>query len=363
MKKFFVASLLATVFMTCGLQLNAASWRVNNNTASGADFVDVNAAMNDERVAEGDTLYLDPGAYITGTQNIKKRVNIVGPGYLHVDVPFICAAFKDPVDIYAYGIKIEGCTFYGGGTLFVGNVTFERNHFKQFSSMGIGNNKQVDNVTFHANFFETSCEALRGSSDINKTKNWVITNNIIKSGMNAISSDYNVGRSGISVRDLRSATITNNVIINYDSGNCCIYNVYCSTIKNNIILNHRNSDSGNCYLPDNDCIVENNLFNTSADNANMVNFQNNTFLNSSDLTLVFEANEGATEDDRYYRLCEGSPAKGAGEGGIDCGAYAGDSYVPSGLPLYYPYFTNAVIPAVTTDGKLNIKLNIKTQNE
>ncbi len=361
MKKFFVLSLLATVFMTCGLQLNAASWRVNNNTASGADFVDVNAAMNDERVAEGDTLYLDPGAYITGTQNITKRVTIVGPGYLHVDVPFICAAFKDAVDINAYGTKIEGCTFYGGGTMNVGNVTFERNHFKQYNPFAIGQYKQVDNVTFHANFFEINRVALQGVN--HKTKNWVITNNIIKSGMDAISYDHNIGRSGISVRDLLNATITNNVIINYDSGNTCIYNVYNSTIKNNIILNHGDVVNGNCYLPDNDCIVENNLFNTSADNASMANFQNNTFLNSTDLTLVFEANEGATEDDRYYRLRQDSPAKGAGVGGIDCGAYAGDSYVPSGLPLYYPYFTNAVIPAVTTDGKLNIKLNIKTQNE
>lgn len=354
MKKFLGMSLMATLFVMCGVgSVNAASWRVNNNTLSGANFVDVNAAMNDERVAEGDTLYIDPGACITGTQTITKRVTIVGPGYLHVDVPSICAVFENSVEIKAEGTKIEGCTFYGSQTLHVGNVTFERNHFKQDRCAYC--NGQIDNVVFHANYFETQYEAFIGNNAY--SRNWIITNNIIKSGM--IGGYYSSG--GVPVKDLQYATITNNVIINYDNDDCSVYNVYNSTIKNNIILNAWQSKHANCYLPDNGCIVENNLFGTSADNANMANFQNNTFLNSNDFTLVFEAVEGA--NDRYYRLCENSPAKGAGENGIDCGAYVGDAYVPSGLPLYYPYIKEAFIPAITTDGKLNIKLNINTQND
>ena len=351
MKKFFVASLLATVFMTCGLQLNAASWRVNNNTASGADFVDVNAAMGDERVTEGDTLYLDPGTYLTNTQYITRRVTIVGSGYLHQESTVGPAIFRGGLDIKdnAAGTKIEGCVFTAFNYIYVSvdKVTFERNYFwgpRVYS----GNSKYL---VFHANYIETECEAISGSGVY--TPGWVITNNIIKSGSNPYYG-------GNSVKSLDNATIQNNVIINHDSDDCCIYDVWSSVITNNIIINARNATNGHIYSPNNNNIITNNVTSSNADHADWANFPNNIFLGSNDLTAVFDTTGTA---DRYYRLCEGSPAKGAGVGGIDCGAYAGDSYVPSGLPLYYPYFTNAVIPAVTTDGKLNIKLNIKTQNE
>ena len=65
MKKLFKMSLMAIVCVMCGVStVSATSWRVNNNTAMGAHFVDVNAAMTDERVAEGDTLYLDPSTIL-----------------------------------------------------------------------------------------------------------------------------------------------------------------------------------------------------------------------------------------------------------------------------------------------------------
>lgn len=353
MKKFFVASLLATVFMTCGLQLNAASWRVNNNTASGADFVDVNAAMNDERVAEGDTLYLDPGTYLTNTQYITRRVTIVGSGYLHQESTVGPAIFRGGLDIKdnAAGTKIEGCVFtaFNYINVSVDKVTFERNYFwgpRVFSSYS-------DYLVLHANYIETDYEAIWGSN-VNTT-GWVITNNIIKSGLH-----YDPATGGVAVRSLDNATIQNNVIINHDRDDCCIYDVWSSVITNNIIINALNATNGQISSPNNNNIITNNVTSSSSIDYEWPNFPNNTFLGSNDLTTVFETTGIA---DRYYRLCEGSPAKGAGVGGIDCGAYAGDSYVPSGLPLFYPYFTNAVIPAITTDGKLNIKLNIKTQNE
>ncbi len=346
MKKFFVASLLATVFMTCGLHLNAASWRVNNNTASGADFVDVNAAMGDERVTEGDTLYLDPGTYLTNTQNITRRVTIVGSGYLHQESAVGSAIFKSQMYISAAGTKIEGCVFEAEA-VFIGadNVTLERNYIKNTYVQITGNSSK--NAVLHANYIDNTREAILGSFEASSY--WVVTNNIIKIA------------SGIPVRYLYNATIQNNVLINYDGKNCCIYEVHNSVVKNNILINAGNATNGHVYSPlDYNNIITNNVTSSSAGWGDWANFPNNTFLGSNDLTTVFETTGIA---DRYYRLCEGSPAKGAGEGGIDCGAYAGDSYVPSGLPLYYPYFTNAVIPAVTTDGKLNIKLNIKTQNE
>ena len=248
MKKLFVLSLLATVFMTCGLQLNAASWRVNNNTASGADFVDVNAAMNDERVAEGDTLYLDPGTYLTNNQFITRRVTIVGPGYLHQESTVGPAIFRGGLEIKdnAAGTKIEGCVFtaFAHIIVHVDKVTFERNYFW-------GPRVWATNAKFlvlHANYIETDYEAIYGSG-VNTT-GWVITNNIIKSGL---YPNYAIG--GIAVRSLDNATIQNNVIINHDGDDCCIYDVWSSVITNNIIINARNATNGHISSPNNNNII------------------------------------------------------------------------------------------------------------
>ena len=344
MKKLFKMSLMAIVCVMCGVStVSAASWRVNNNTAMGAHFVDVNAAMTDERVAEGDTLYLDPSTIFTTRQTISKRVTIVGPGYFHQESSIGSATFNGGLYIEknAAGTKIEGCVFRGTSSysaiiVSVDNVTFERNYF-YYSYVSSTSNKYL---VFHANYIETNYEAFVGNGA--STYGWVITNNIIKSGLDSRST-----YGGISVRNLFNATIQNNVIINHDSDDCCIYQVYNSTITNNILINAGNAVNGHVHsLLENNNIIEKNVTSSSADYSTCPNFPNNTFLGSNDLTAVFDTNGIA---DCYYRLCEGSPAIGAGENGIDCGAYAGDSYVPSGLPLFYPYFTGVEIPAVTTD--------------
>lgn len=67
-----------------------------------------------------------------------------------------------------------------------------------------------------------------------------------------------------------------------------------------------------------------------------------------------------------YQLCEGSPAIGAGEGGIDCGPYAKGSlypFVTYGMPKHIPYFTEAAVPAQPTDGKVKVSLKIVNQND
>ena len=56
--------------------------------------------------------------------------------------------------------------------------------------------------------------------------------------------------------------------------------------------------------------------------------------------------------------------KGYAEDGSDCGPYAGSyPYVLSGYPLYVPRFESIEIPSSPTNGKLNIRLTIKNQNE
>lgn len=72
--------------------------------------------------------------------------------------------------------------------------------------------------------------------------------------------------------------------------------------------------------------------------------------------------DGTVEE--MYKRKEGSPAIGYGANGYDCGAFAGQyPYVISGRPRFMPYIYEANIPNTPTEGKLNITLKIKTQNE
>ena len=354
MKKFLGLSLMATMFVIGGVgTASAASWRVNSNTAMGADFADVNAAMSDERVAAGDTLYLDPNTTISKEQTVTKQVTIVGPGYLHSGVAAAPAVFSKSVTISAKGTKFEGCTFEAAVYMGADNITIERCYLKSALSYNNQNGslKKANNAVIHANYFRGSNAKISGMVDYNV--GWEITNNIIYNTTTSTGTKC--------INNLSNATIKNNVLIgSYNAtSHKVVDGITNSVITNNIIINVKKIENGMCSSTVEDGnTIENNVF--GCDSTAMTDYPNNTFLNTTDLSTVF-VNTGG--NDLAFRLCEGSPAIGAGENGMDCGAFAGDAYVPSGLPLFYPYFTGVEIPAVTTDGKLNIKLNIKTQNE
>lgn len=90
------------------------------------------------------------------------------------------------------------------------------------------------------------------------------------------------------------------------------------------------------------------------------NYPANKFIGAA-MTDVFTLTGVA---DAMYRLKEGSPAIGYGTNGYDCGAFSGAyPYVISGRPRFIPYIYEAVIPNHPTDGKLNVTLKIKSQNE
>lgn len=353
MKKYFQRMVLVAVAVAAAQVAVAESWRVNNDTSKGAHFASINAAMSDSRVADGDTLYLDPGTYITASQTISKRVTVVGPGYFlaRLGMPYGEAQLTADLYIKAAGVKIEGCwteVIQLGGD----NITIERCRVAQIRYWT--SSASTRNAVIHANFISSGYTPISGSSSTSQnTTGWIITNNIM---CQLSTGSYN--RSVIC--DLAQATIMNNVIENLDSQGLGISRITNSIITNNIFANtsaaaysrvETSSSEGNT--------IEYNVFGC-ADTDMPLYTTNNIFLNSTDRTTIFTTTE---PDDRFFQLCEGSPAKGAGMNGVDCGPFAEDSYVLSGLPLHYPYFTNVMVPGYTTDGKISIKLNIQTQDE
>jgi hypothetical protein len=84
----------------------------------------------------------------------------------------------------------------------------------------------------------------------------------------------------------------------------------------------------------------------------------NKFL--TDMTTIF-ANAGSS--DTQYLLSTNSPAKGAGEGGTDCGAFGGsEPYIIGGLPIG-PVITDLQVPSTARQNEtIQIKLKAKVQN-
>ena len=79
---------------------------------------------------------------------------------------------------------------------------------------------------------------------------------------------------------------------------------------------------------------------------------------SSAALFVGDATESS---DGRWKLKAGSPAIGAGEGGVDCGAYGGPNpYILSGLPVGPTIYELNVSSYVTSSGNLPMTIKVKS---
>ena len=201
----------------------------------------------------------------------------------------------------------------------------------------------------------------------------------------------NPNASNLIEGEFRNATIKNNIIINssvnsggYYSSSTAIYNVHDSEIANNylavnntrynreVLYNVTNSQiynniirhakDPNFIFANSDAVNNNSIYNNviTAAKDKYPNLTDIVYLGSASMSSVFAPGTS----DAAYRLKEGSPAKGAGKDGADCGPYGGATpYVESGLPLYHPYIKKAVVAGKSVNGQVDVELNIKMQNE
>lgn len=311
---------------------SAASWRISSKPDAKANFESINAAMSSADVLAGDTLYLDPGTVLQGTQTVKKSVTIIGTGYFLKDVASKEAIIEE-LEIKSSNVKMEGCYSIdlSVGTGF-DNVVIERCKIKRFDFYS-------DNVKTYSCYIY---EYIRSNS----RQNVEISNCII------------LGHIGY----LRKSSITNNIILRNSRYDNVLLDIENSKIANNIIINtfdgSNNLTIANASLSDQNMIT-NNVLSNDADHA-FADYPDNKFIGAKPEDVF--TMEGTA--DEQYRLKEDSPAKGYGQSGYDCGAYDGPfPYVVSGHPRFMPYIYDAIIPNQPTDGKLNVTLKIRTQNE
>ena len=349
MKKNLIVT-AAMLFAFCGA-VQAKNWRINSDPEAKADFLSINDAMASLDVYPGDVLYLDPGCHLP-SQNVTKGVTIIGTGYNLSGA--VEEAFVDGVNIKASDVKLYGINITANISTYDSNsgsnITIERCKTRNIYFDYAGTNLKVINCYVAGNVSgDQRGVQLRNSivlGHVNSIKNGIIRNCVIISDCGNNTSTYYEYHV---LYGITNTSITNNIIINTNTaskveGNTTVY------FNHQTIYNTSETDANS---------INNNILSTDAEHSFDI-YKSNYFIGAT-IEDVFEWK--GTLDERFT-LKEGSPAIGAGTNGVDCGVYGGVyPYVVSGLPKFVPYISESNIPTTPTDGKLNITLKIKSQNE
>lgn len=328
MKKTVLRSLLVLAFAGLSIYANATVRRVNSAPGSSAPYSTAQAAH--DAASQNDTLYLEASAFGYGTLTCTKKLVIIGTGYFLSQNPQTQAINSASVLSYVYfnagsaGSKITGCQV-GYIVVATNDILINRNYITTNGSYGIQNYGAISNLIITQNYISNpyyqSYYVLYFAYAAN---NVLISNNYIFGYMSS-TTEF-------------SSIVTNNVINGY------LY-FYNTTYKNNIITGYFNDY--NCSYSYNIC--ESTQMGTSNNNQQNVSWAN-----------IFVGATGNSTDGQW-KLKAGSPALGAGEGGVDCGMYGGPyPYILSGMPnipaIYY--FNAPSVPSNT----INVSIKAKSHN-
>ena len=353
-------STLAVLLLVFSVQLNAKTWRVNNNTGIVADFTNVSAAVN--AATAGDTIHVEASA--TGYDyylHVTKKLVILGPGYfLSENSPAIAntktqlnpnAAFMNYIylDQGSNGSVISGISAYEIDPS-DDNITIERNLILSAVYLALGSNS-ISNDTIRQNVI--SYIGSNYTSANNHINNLLVYNNII-TGSSPVNFSYNNG-----------LTNANGFFINNDF----VYG-YSIAINNPVNLTSANF------------VYQNNIFGAVNFGAYLTSnvFFNNICLgtglpvgNNNQLNIDVAANvyndfspnapNGFSSDGRFQLKSNATPAHNAGllNGvAVDCGAFGGPApYILSGLPSI-PSIYALTIPAQVNTGTATLTISFSS---
>jgi hypothetical protein len=336
MKKFFLLSLCSLFFVGVSM---ARIWRVNNNTGVVADFTTIQAAH--DGAAAGDTIHLEPSVNSYGVLNMSKRLVIFGMGQFAENNPGIHWDTRLP---YVGNINIYNGS--NGSTLMV--RTNGRIYLESVSDINLM--RCAATTSGGAPGYVTGYLELNNSDNIlatgcwfsyvnfrNNSNSFLLTNCIIG---NCVYNDG--GSDGI---------ITNNVInaVDFYAGNANCGSLNNSVVGNNIF---------NRYGPPStffNCNVSNNL----APNTNLPDGNGNQ--RNVDMSTVFVNNAGGFVDN-VYQLKPGSPAIGAGGGGVDCGAFGGTTPFRLAMNPPIPSINKLSLPATPSGSTMTLTFSTRSNN-
>lgn len=318
---------------------------VDNNANSITPFKTLQQAYNG--AANGDTIYLVPSVTSYGNlvpNGAIKKLTILGNGYFLGQNPapqtqanlLNSVIGEITIDAGMSGSVVMGIRPAGRIILYkTNNISIKRNFFGEgYGTVGFIFFLDTCNYIFVSQNYMASSSSTQFIYTPNGfPKNVYISNNYIA---NAFTTTYPIiwiPNNSVNVN------IYNNVLAGYvQSGNADFYN--------NILRSGAFTGIGNFY---------NNICNATQFPAANGNIQN------VDMTTVFQ---GLTNNstDGQWRLKAGSPAIGAGMGGVDCGMFGGSNpYVLSGLPPI-PVIYSVGVPATIGSSQATIPINIKIKS-
>jgi hypothetical protein len=332
MKKTILLSVFLSGLLT--VQLSASTFRVNNKLSDNASAKIYTTLQKAHDAAyNGDTLMIDGSSLsYNDVFYCTKRLVIKGPGYFLDENPGISAnklSAKIGNTLYfqngSAGSIILGIEF-SNSYLYIqdDNITIRRCNLYEiylYSS---------ENITISECYLPSIYNALFGSGVIT---NFIVANNIING-----SVSIPAGSTGVFLNNIfTKASIS--IPTGFDMKN----NILFFTTKDNVSLP---------MMPDPD--VSYNLSLTDhfgTDNHNKANVAEGSLF----LGPLSESTDGT------WQLNAGSPAIGAGEGGINCGAFGGPQpYILCGVPTGPVIYQLNVSSYSTTDNKLPVTIKVKS---
>ena len=341
--------------LVAAISTEAKDWKIGPNSVNGMDFTDINAAIASDKVAAGDTLYLDQYFSTSVKQSVTKKVVIIGTGYdTSLSEEQVVATLTDSLTLMVDGIQVKSVKlnyvkFYADecvldrcytNSIEIGTVPKSMNHIYSCYITGtVGNRVSVTPAStsvsgsttttyYYAQFDIQNCVIYKTNQAlITYLTNSIINNNTLRNtGSNYILS-Y-----------ITNSQITNNILLNNNSNNfCMISNVYSvgsgNTIEHNIMYS---------TIPTN--------YPNNKQDSNILQF----FTQTGNFSDYYKLKTNVTDN---YALTYGTDGK-------EVGCHGGMFGCPSGgRPQYIPYFTKVVVGQRSDDGKLPVSVEVKIQDE
>ena len=338
MKFMAIITFVFQIVIFAGSDLYGKTWTVDNNSGRTPDFSQITHAIASPEVVSGDTLYVAGSTTVYfGNINVTKRLVIIGPGFFldeNTQLSGATISAKLPVIVWLSGS--EGSVLTGFETLHnqisTDSITITRNYLNHtgFSAIVFLGSGPISNVVITQNYVVNNYVG----PTINTSAGQILSNVIV-------SNNYfsNENTSSDLAMDLNNVSVTNNVI----EGSITMT---ASILENNIMIGGTFTDDG-----------ENQVRNNLADGTQFCT-QNNNLSNINAASIFI----GSGTTDGKWQLAVGSPAIGAGVGGVDAGMYGGPSaFVPSGLPSI-PVIEFLSVPTTGSQSS-GLKIHIKARGQ
>jgi hypothetical protein len=334
MKKAILLMMLLCILLT--VPLLATTFRVNNKVSDNA-AAKIYSTLEKAQIAasNGDTIMLEGSQdNYSGTFQCTKRLIIKGPGYFldenpgisanklsaHISDMYFMDGSKGSVII---GVSLGNVFIYTGGN----DITFRRCRLEYFAYID-----NCENITFSESYF------VSGSQSIRSNAAWLIITNLVMMNCIVNGTIYINTGTGVFLNN-----VFNNNQITIPTG---------FDMKNNILFTTEKANVQLPALPDID--ICNNI--SISDHFGTAN---NNKANVAESSLFLGASTAST--DGTWQLKTGSPAIGAGVGGIDCGAFGGPGpYILSGAPTGPVIYQLDVSSHSNAADKLPVTIKVKS---